>query len=486
MEVVKKTLVLAFIYILFVTSCANKQDTIANDDQDERFEYSGLIPYDSCYWIYNPLVGNGKAEKDIDKFFITETDTMESELLDKSKQILKDFKIKFEKKYEDTSDKGHYFENKEDAVSGAKAYITVLGNYLFSHGYKKISENEFRQRVKKFFFDDYSNEVMFKEIILIDSLSPETDFEEKWHCMSLKYRIYLEEYIDLLGKNVDIKGAKFINDGFDPDMGEPINPRIDMESFINGELVLDKERTTSPSLKLDKVLYTHMYLFNDSKAAKIWFLNNHIDFFFDEIRSYDDDDEVNRKKLSYMLKHCTNDYGVITMKMPPDYDGPNKEKLLEHGLAGRNHNMMKLIFDETDKAITEYEKDESVGLNIQAFEMVREYFWEKWATMQREKSLESSPNEIETLCIFAKMEVSLNKKHCRSRRHGWFNQECASLSYSVLSDEVLEVAKKNNYYGIPNFDEVLKVIAWDREHDPQGSKFNDSPFDYATLVTQNP
>jgi hypothetical protein len=56
----------------------------------------------------------------------------------------------------------------------------------------------------------------------------------------------------------------------------------------------------------------------------------------------------------------------------------------------------------------------------------------------------------------------------------------------VLSDEVLEVAKKNNYYGIPNFDEVLKVIAWDREHDPQGSKFNDSPFDYATLVTQNP
>ncbi len=82
---------------LFVTSCANKQDTIANDDQDERFEYLGLIPYDSCYWIYNPLVGNGKAEKDIDKFFITETDTMESELLDKSKQILKDFKIKFEK-----------------------------------------------------------------------------------------------------------------------------------------------------------------------------------------------------------------------------------------------------------------------------------------------------------------------------------------------------------------------------------------------------
>jgi hypothetical protein len=158
------------------------------------------------------------------------------------------------------------------------------------------------------------------------------------------------------------------------------------------------------------------------------------------------------------------------MKMPPEYHGPDKEELLEHGLAGRNHNMMKLIFEETDKAITEYEKDESIGLNIQAFEMLREYFWEKWATMQREKSLETSPNEIETLCIFAKMEVSLNKKHCRNRRHGWFNQECASLSYGVLSEEVLEIAKKNNYYGIPNFDEVLKVYKWDWDHDPQGSK----------------
>ena len=479
MKVAKRTLIWTLLSLLFVTSCSNKQETITDDEREERFEYSGLIPYDSCYWIYNPLIENGREGKNIDNFFITETDTLESELLDTSKQILKEFKIKYEKKYESTDDKGSYFENKEDAVIGAKAYVTVLGNYLFSHGYKKISEEQFRQRVKYIFFNDCHNEDWLNEVNLIDSLG--SNYKDSWHCMSLKYRIYLEEYVNDLGKNVDIKGAKFINDGFDPDMGTPINPRIDRESFINGELVLEGEWTRI-SLNLDRVLYTHMYLFNDSKAAKNWLLTNLIDFFFDEIRTYDDDDEVNRKKLLYMLKHCTNDYGVITMKMPPEYDGPNKEKLLEHGLAGRNHNMMKLIFDETDKAITEYEKDESVGLNIQAFEMVREYFWEKWATMQREKSLESSPNEIETLCIFAKMEVSLNKKHCRSRRHGWFNQECASLSYSVLSDEVLEVAKKNNYYGIPNFDEVLKVIAWDREHDPQGSKFNDSPFDYATLV----
>jgi len=55
--------------ILFVTSCTNKQETITDDGREEKFEYSGLIQYDSCYWIYNPLVGNGRRNKNIDDFF---------------------------------------------------------------------------------------------------------------------------------------------------------------------------------------------------------------------------------------------------------------------------------------------------------------------------------------------------------------------------------------------------------------------------------
>ena len=470
-------LVQSILCILFVTSCANKQETITDDDREEKFEYSGIIPYDSCYWIYNPLVGNRKAGQinDIDSNFTTDSDTMESELLETSKQILKDYKIDFEKRYEGFSDRGSYFEREEDAVKGAKAYFTVLGNYLFSHGYKKISEDQFFQKLKYFFFYDHSNEGWIKELVLIDSLNVGCRTEIGY--ISLKYRLFIVDAIYNLPACVEIKGAEYLNDGIDPDLDEPINERMDMESFLKGELVLKKDT------ELDRVQYTHMFLFNDSKAAKIWLLNNYIKFFFDKIQFYDDDDDVNRKKLSYMIKQCTNEYGVISMKEDPDYHGPNKEILIRSGLSGRNHNMMKLIFEETDKAITEYEKDESVGLNIQAFEMLREYFWDRWAI---NGSVELCSDEIDLLCMFAKMEVSLNKKHCRSRRHGWFNQECASLSYSVLSDEVLEVAKKNNYYGIPNFDEVLKVIAWDREHDPQGSKFNESPFDYATLVTQNP
>lgn len=342
--------------ILFVTSCSNKQETITDDEREERFEYSGLIPYDSCYWIYNPLVGNGREEKNIDNFFITETDTMESELLDTSKQILKNLKIKFEKRYEGISDRASYFENNEDAVIGAKAYITVLGNYMFSHGYKKISEEQFRERVKCFFYNKSLDEDWINRIVLIDSLCTET--QPKGRCMSMKYRIYLEEHIYDLGAGVEIKGAKYLNDGIDPDLDEPINERMDMESFINGELVLKKE---TGSLNLDRVLYTHMFLFNDSKAAKIWLLNNYIKFFFDKIQFYDDDDDVNRKKLSYMIKQCTNEYGVISMKEDPDYHGPNKEIFIRSGLSGRNHNMMKLIFEETDKAITEYEKMRVLG-----------------------------------------------------------------------------------------------------------------------------
>ena len=201
-------LVQSILCILFVTSCANKQETITDDDREEKFEYSGIIPYDSCYWIYNPLVGNRKAGQinDIDSNFTTDSDTMESELLETSKQILKDYKIDFEKRYEGFSDRGSYFEREEDAVKGAKAYFTVLGNYLFSHGYKKISEDQFFQKLKYFFFYDHSNEGWIKELVLIDSLNVGCRTEIGY--ISLKYRLFIVNAIYNLTACVEINGAK--------------------------------------------------------------------------------------------------------------------------------------------------------------------------------------------------------------------------------------------------------------------------------------
>lgn len=50
----------------------------------------------------------------------------------------------------------------------------------------------------------------------------------------------------------------------------------------------------------------------------------------------------------------------------------------------------------------------------------------------------------------------------------------------MLNDKVMEFAKEENYFGIEGFDEVLKVVEWDRVHDPRGSNEYE-PFDYRTL-----
>lgn len=438
------------ILMLLVTGCVGKQDSSTAGERND-----------------DSLTGNGESEQinTNDNNYVLTSDTMEYKLLEASKQILKDLNIKYEKRYEGISDRGSYFENDEDAVNAAKAYMTVLGNYMYSHGYKKISKELFLQKVKYFYFNDSTDNSWLKKIVQIDSLS--VGDQQYARSMSLKYCIYLEEHIYDIGGAVEIKGAKYLNDGIDPIFEEPINERMDMESFLNGELVLKKEYG---SMDLDRILNTHLFLFNDSKAAKNWLLNNYIDFFFYKIPHYDNDDEINKKKLLYMTKKCTNEYGIISME--PDWT--DKSILISYGLLGRNQNMMKLLFEETDKAIMAYENDESVGLNIKAFETISEYFWKRWAV---NGSIELCSDEIDILCLFAKMEVSLNKKHCKTKKNGWFNVDCASISYRLLSDEVLKIAKQHNYYDIPNFDEVLKVIEWDNEHD-----LDKKPFDYTTLL----
>lgn len=462
------------ILMLLVTGCVGKQDATIEHDQDKRFEYAGPIPYDSCYWIYNPLVGNTEQINNIDNNFITESDSAESKLVESSKQILKDLKIKYEKRYEGISDRSDYFENNEDAIRGAVAFMDVLSDYMYTHGYKKIEEEQFLQKVKFFFYNDYpANLDWLKEIVLInDSLHECNDND----CMSLNHRIYLNNYACDIGSYVDIKGARLINDGVDPYIDEPINERMDMESFNKGELVL---KNVDGFFDINEVLYTHLYLFNNNKAAKNWLLSNKINFFFKVIPFYDDDDEINRKKLDYMISQCVNEYGIIN---PITSETIHLYSLIDDGLKGRNHNMMKLIFEETDKAMTKCEQGEA--FNNYAFNMLQEYFYYIWV-YYRNKSQSTSFEGLDLLCMFAKMEVSLNKKHCKERKNGWSETEYSSWAYMMLSDTLLKEAERNNYYNIPNFDEVLKVIEWDKEHDIEGKYPDKVPFDYTTLLPKD-
>ena len=155
--------------------------------------------------------------------------------------------------------------------------------------------------------------------------------------------------------------------------------------------------------------------------------------------------------------------------------------LIEAGLKGSHRNMMRLIFDETDKAMTAYENG---GVwDMKAFDLVSDFFQIVWVK-ENDYSMKERLYLLEQLCMFAKMEVSLNKKHCKTNNYGWFNNgDALSMTFQLLNDTLLNIAKQQNYYNIPNFDEVLEVYNWDANH-----SYKDKSgilFDYTTLLKGN-
>jgi hypothetical protein len=419
--------------------------------------------YDSAYWCYMP-----KIEKFTDSLTKIELDSMEMDTYQASKQVLKEIYINYWKRNEGNLDPApEYCADDEEYEKEMSAILNCIYHHLCTHGYKLIDEESFKNRIELFYshkWDEYIRKRDFYE-------------SEPGGCMnipnyvsSLQKRVVYHPYANPI--RLKIKGEKWLNDGYDNDMGVSINERMDMESFLNGELEFDNQY-----IQLDKILYQHLFVFNNNKAAKNWLLGNCIKFFFDELTCYDDDDEINRRKLHYMIKKSTNEYDEISF-------GADEYRLISRGLSGRNRNMMRLIFEETDKAMTMYENNKDEEFNKQAFELISEYLWIRWVE-QKSISVKSYMHELDLLCMFAKMEVSLNKKHSKDEKYGWFNMEHTSRSYAMLSDTLLEIAKKNNYYDIPNFDEVLKVIEWDNEHDVEGEHPDKVPFDYTTLLSKD-
>lgn len=120
-------------------------------------------------------------------------------------------------------------------------------------------------------------------------------------------------------------------------------------------------------------------------------------------------------------------------------------------------------------------------MDIKAFDLLYMYL-DKYRT---EKIRRTKPSFVNLICLFAKMEIELNKKHANVETHGYFNFVCQSRASSLLDDELLQLAKKENYFNIESFDEVLRVIKWDNEsHDDSDSDYPAGclPFDYTTLL----
>lgn len=454
---------------LSVTACSIIADKKENESTSISFTNS--ISYDSIYWSLDTVNRND--------FFVNnelpnsiELDSMNSARLEANKQILKDIYIEYRKRNGDSEDpEPSYYRNADEFKITTSAFLNCLYYYLYSHGYKKIDESIFKQKLQIFYsknwngfykigdFFGYSdeNKKITEDLYNVPSFVCELENSvvySKLHENPIRVWIELD---DEEGENEDAEIDEF---------GNTIT-HVNIESLEKGILNIDKDL-----MDLDKLLYEHLFVFNNNKAAKNWLICNRIEAFFFDFPYYDDEDEINRKKLKYMLNECTHGENVIV--------GRNDD-LVYYSLVGHHNNMLKLIFEETDKAMTTYENGGKY--DTKAFDLMYDYFKILYVNNKDDKkiAIKNQINQLEKLCVFLKMEVSLNKKHCKHNNFGWFNDSDAlSITFQCLNDSLLEVAKQHNYYNIPNFDEVLKVYKWDSENayrDKSGI-----PFDYTTLL----
>lgn len=385
-------------------------------------------------------------------------DTMKINLTKEEERIVRDVERTYNRLLFENAEYApeYYIESLEKFQKYTSINLRALNNLLTLYGYKAPDETTFYKKIKEICVGDCHK--FYKSF---DFLTAITDFESRkedpsvlgyGYQLSTKYRMawfhgrYTTKIITF-EKEVECKDTF----GFEY-----------VKYDENSDIVVDIK-------KIKFNINANLYVFNDNKAAKVWLMNNYLDF-FNDIRCYEDR-EVNEIKLKNYLSSVPDDYET-------------------HDVSGDIHKTDKLwigkdifdlVFEKTDSAIVAYEADKRNKLDIKAFDLLFMYL-DKYHT---EAYMRTKFSFIRKICYFAKMEVELNKKHAAEEKHGYFNFVCQSRVSSLLDDELLEFAKKENYFNIESFDEVLKVIEWDKEsHYDPNETYPDGcvPFDYTTLL----
>ena len=371
-------------------------------------------------------------------------------------QLVRDVERKFNKRLFENAEYAveEYTESLEDFQNYTSIALKAFNEVLKIHGYKMPEEVAFYKKIKDIYGEDYHD--FFKSS---DFLSPVTDFEsvkENYHVLEFASKISLKYRMAWFGGSsrfFSFKKRIISKDSFG----------LEYEKFDeNSDIVFDIK-----DLKFN--ICANLYVFNENKAAKVWLMTNDIDF-FNYINCWEDR-EVNEKKLKNYLRLVPDDYET--------YDVNRDRNIVCY--LWRGQDIFDLVLEKTDNAIVEYEEDKSRKLDIKAFDLLFMYL-DKNRTLKYKRT---DVNFVKQICEFAKIEISLNKKYASKEKHGYFNFVCQSRAYSLFDEELLEFAKKENFFDIESFDEVLKVIEWDKgtHHDsddiyPGGC----IPFDYTTLV----
>ena len=317
-------------------------------------------------------------------------------------------------------------------------------------------EVAFYKKIKDIYGEDYHD--FFKST---DFLSPVIDFEsvnEDYHVLEFASKLSLKYRMAWFGGYSNSRVFSFKKRILSKDTFGLEYERFDE----NSDIVFDIK-----NLKFN--ICANLYIFNESKAAKVWLMTNNMDF-FNYINCWEDR-EKKKKKLKKYLNSVPDDYETYDV---------NKDRSLV-GYLWQGQDIFNLVLEKTDSAIIAYEEDKSRKLDIKAFDLLFMYL-DKCRTLKHKRT---DANFVKLICNFAKIEVSLNKKHANKEKHGYFNFVCQSRASSLFDKELLELAKKEHYFNIDSFDEVLKVIEWDKgDHHNSENTYPGGciPFDYSTLV----
>lgn len=434
--------------LLLVFSCTeNKQSTNLKESIDTLENIRSIVVDDNT-------VENQKENKLFNKEFMKANLTKEEEHIVRTiEKKNNECWIKVVNQEPVEEDLDVFTQNMNDFEQYATVLMESFNRALKLYGYKMPEVSTFQKKINEIWkLNEREDEVCsfknFKSLYIDSDKFNDTYYFEKALHVSTKYRFVMPFCRFLkFEKELELQNV----DSFLP--GATI-------SDLNSDLIIDKKI-------IEPEIYKNLFLFNESKAAKTWLIINDLDF-FRRIHYYEDR-EVNEKKLNAYLSSIPNEYD--NYKFPISYEYYDFETIWS------GDDMMNLLYEKTDSAIVAYEADKHNILDIKAFDLFSMFLFK----FQYDKHYNTKKSFLKFVCQFTSMEISLNKKHSLEEKNGIFNIESSSQSYKLLTEEILELAKKENYFNISDFDDVLKVIEWDKEHDPQGSN-DHHPFDYTTLL----
>jgi hypothetical protein len=193
-----------------------------------------------------------------------------------------------------------------------------------------------------------------------------------------------------------------------------------------------------------KLIHRNKYLFNDNPFSLTWLLKNDLEFLEQLLRvfGYDKDPKINRMVLKETYKLYTETQ-------------PRNDVALDGLFVGRNCNGQLQIREGLLKYILETTTVEDNDL----LTMLDDYCRKMIYTSPEESGFTQS--EIFKIVAYTGyyVEAAYDKNEIQAQSYveNW-DQGSAFYNKIIMRDELWEEIKRNNYYGLPGFEDMVETI----------------------------